>query len=57
MGGSVGLAADFASGHDLIMACEIEPHIRLCADSSSVELASDSVFPSLSVPPPLKNKH
>ena len=31
--------------HDLTV-CEFEPHVGLCADS--VELASDSLFPSLS---------
>ena len=33
MGGSVGWASDFGSGHDLTV-WDFEPHIRLCADSS-----------------------
>ena len=33
LGGSVGWASDFCSGHDLT-ACELEPRVRLCADSS-----------------------
>ena len=33
LGGSVGLASDFSSGHDLAV-CEFKPHIGLCADSS-----------------------
>ena len=33
LGGSVGWATDFGSGHDL-KACEFEPRIVLCADSS-----------------------
>ena len=33
LGGSVGWAADFGSGHDLVFR-EFEPHVRLCADSS-----------------------
>ena len=33
LGGSVSLAPDFSSGHDLT-AGEFEPRIRLCADSS-----------------------
>ena len=33
LGGSVGLASDFGSGHDLKV-CEFEPHVGLCADSS-----------------------
>ena len=41
---------DFGSGHDL-MVHEIEPHIRLCADSA--EPAWDSLSPSLSALPPL----
>ena len=31
LGGSVGWASDFGSGHDLTV-CEFEPHIRICAD-------------------------
>ena len=33
LGGLVGLASGFSSGHDL-MVCEFEPHIGICADSS-----------------------
>ena len=33
LGGSVSWAPDFGSGHDLT-ACEFEPRIGLCADSS-----------------------
>ena len=44
LGGSVGWACDFGSGHDLAV-YEFEPCVGLCADSS------DSVFPSLSAPP------
>ena len=32
LGGSVGWASDFGSGHDLTV-CGFEPHIRLCNDS------------------------
>ena len=51
LGGSVGEASDFGSGHDF-MVCGFEPHFRVCADS--VEPASDtlSLFLSLSAPPP-----
>ena len=42
-----GLTLDFGSGHDLIF-CEIEPHMRLCADS--LEPAWDSLSSSLSGP-------
>ena len=38
----------FSSGHDLT-ACEFEPHIGLCTDST--EPASSSLSPSLSAPP------
>ena len=41
------LTLGFSSGHDL-MVCEIEPRVRLCADST--EPAWDSLSPSLSVP-------
>ena len=47
LGGSVGWASDFGSGHDLTVH-EFEPPVGLCADSS--EPASDSVSPSLSAP-------
>ena len=33
LGGSVGWASNFGSGHDLAV-CEFEPHVGLCADSS-----------------------
>ena len=33
LGGSVGWASDFGSGHDLTVR-EFEPHVGLCADSS-----------------------
>ena len=33
LGGSVGCASDFTSGHDLTIR-EFKPRIRLCADSS-----------------------
>ena len=33
LGGSVGWAADFGSGHDLAVR-EFEPRVGLCADSS-----------------------
>ena len=33
LGGSVGEASDFSSGHDLAVR-EFEPHVRLCAASS-----------------------
>ena len=33
LGGSVGWASDFGSGHDLVVR-EFEPHVRLCADCS-----------------------
>ena len=50
LGGSIGWASDFGSGHDH-MVCEFEPRIRFCADS--LEPASESVSPSLSAPPQL----
>ena len=43
-------ALDFSSGHDLTVN-ELEPHVGLCADS--VELAWNSLSPSLSAPPML----
>ena len=42
------LILDFSSGHDLTV-YEMEPRIRLCADSA--EPAWDSLPPSLSAPP------
>ena len=33
LGGSVSIASDFGSGHDLAV-CEFEPHVRLSAVSS-----------------------
>ena len=53
LGGSVGYASDFGSGHDLVVR-EFELHVGLCADSQSLETASDSVSPSLSGPSPLE---
>ena len=50
LGGSVGWASDFGSGHDFRV-LEFKPHIRLIA--ASVEPASDPLSPSLSAPPPL----
>ena len=50
LGGSVGQASDFSSGHDLTVR-EFEPHVRLCADSA--EPTSDPLSSSLSAPPPL----
>ena len=50
LGGSVGWVANFSSGHDLTVR-EFQPHVGLCADSSSLEPASDSVSLSLSAPP------
>ena len=44
LGGSVGEASDFGSGHDLVVR-ELEPHVGLCAQS--LEPVSDSVSPSL----------
>ena len=53
LGGLVGWASDFGSGHDLGVH-EFEPLCwQLCADSSETGAASDSVSPSLSAPPPL----
>ena len=51
LGGSVGQASDFGSGRNLTVH-EFEPRIGLCADSQSLEPASDSVSPSLSDPSP-----
>ena len=51
LGGSVGWASDFGSGHDLTVH-ELEPHVGLRAHSSEPG-ASDSVSPSLSAPPAL----
>ena len=46
--GSVGQASCLGSGHDLTVR-EFEPCVGFCADSRSLEPASDSVFPSLSL--------
>ena len=43
------IRCDFSSGHNLIVR-ELEPHLRLFADSA--EPAWDSLFSSLSTPPP-----
>ena len=40
------LTLDFSSGHDLTV-CQIEPGVRLCADS--MDPAWDSLSPSLSL--------
>ena len=50
LGGPVGEASDFSSGHDLTVG-GFEPRVGLCADSSELGAASDSVAPSLSAPP------
>ena len=52
LGGSVGGASDFSSGHDLTVG-GFEPPIRHVLKALSLEPASDSVSPSLSAPPPL----
>ena len=49
LGGSVGRAHDFGSGHDLLV-CESEPRIGLAAVSA--EPASDTLSPSLSLSAP-----
>ena len=51
LGGSVGWASDFGSGHDLT-ACKFEPCIRLCAHSSESGACFGLCLP-LSAPPPL----
>ena len=54
LGGSVGWASDFGSGHDLTVR-EFEPHIGLCADSSEPGACFRfcvSLSLSLSDPPP-----
>ena len=64
LGGSVGQASDFGSGHDLTVH-EFEPWASVSTELTawSPEPASDSVSPSLSAPPLLtlslflKNKH
>ena len=50
LGGSVGWASDFGSGHNLTDH-EFKPCVRLCADSSEPGAALDSVSPSRSTPP------
>ena len=50
LGGSVGWASNFSSGHDVTVR-EFEPCIGLCVDRQSLERASDSVSPSLSAFP------
>ena len=52
LGGSVGWASDFGSGHDLAV-CEFEPASGSVLTAQSLEPASDSVPPSLSAPSPL----
>ena len=44
------LTIDFSSGHNL-MVCEIEPYIRLCADSTKPASDILSLSSSLSAPP------
>ena len=39
----------FRSGHDLAVR-EFDSHVKLCADSSDLEFASNSVFPSQPFP-------
>ena len=58
LGGSVGYASNFGSGHDLT-AREFEPRVGLCADGSaqSLEPVSDSVSPPLSLSLPLPHSH
>ena len=51
LGGSVGWASDFGSGHDLTVRV-FKPRFGLCADSSELEPVLDSVSPSLSDPSP-----
>ena len=53
LGGSVGRASDFSSGHDLTVH-EFKPPIGLSA--VSVEAASDPLSPSLRASLSLKNK-
>ena len=53
LGGLVGRAADYRSGHDLTV-CEFEPRVRLCADSSEPGACFGfcvSISPSLPAPP------
>ena len=51
LGGSVGWASDFSSGHDLVV-CGFEPRIGLCADSSEPGACFGSrESPSVSAPP------
>ena len=49
LGGSVCEVANFSSGHDLVVH-GFEPRVGLCA-AQSLEPTSDSMSPSLSVPP------
>ena len=49
LGGSVSLASDFSSGHDLTI-CEFKPMLSSVLTSQSLERALDSVSPSLSAP-------
>ena len=50
LGGSVGWAVDFGSGHDLAVP-EFEPLVGLCADSSEPG-ACFRLYVSFSAPPP-----
>ena len=51
LGGSVGWATDFGSGHDLAVR-EFEPASGSVLTAQSLEPVSDSVSPSLSDLPP-----
>ena len=50
LGGSVGWASDFGSGHDLAV-CESKPSSGSVLTAQILEPASDSVFPFPSAPP------
>ena len=52
LGGSVGWATDFGSGHDLTVR-EFEPHVGFCADSSEPGAYFGFCVSPLSTPPPL----
>ena len=50
LGGSVGSASNFGSGHDLTVP-EFKPHVRLCAEPGACFRFCVSL--SVSAPPPL----
>ena len=52
-GGFVGYTSDFGSGHDLMVLLSSSHASGSVLTAWSLEPASDSVFPSLSAPPPL----